>query len=367
VPDVLIFADTVRSPELRHEVPLAAPDPMIYMERDGTRRVYAASLELPRLEEIGGLEVIPNEVLGFDDLIAEGYGFHEVNRELVLRACQHSGTESVVVPRSFPLGAADHLRANGIDVRADGGVFDRRRRQKTEVELEGIRRALRASERAYDRARQVLRDDRGVSSEDLRAEISRTLTDAGMRTPDIVIVSHGKQTAVGHEPGHGRIERGEPIVIDLAPQHPDSGCYSDMTRTLCVGEPPTQLVEYQRLCVEVLERVRPAIRAGVTGAELFGLACDVFEREGFPTQRTKEPGEVLEEGFYHSLGHGVGLEIHELPLLGRTGQELVAGDVVAVEPGLYAKDFGGCRLEDLMLVTEDGCEVLTDYPYDLEP
>jgi Xaa-Pro aminopeptidase len=367
VPDVLIFADTVRSPELRHEVPLATPDPMIYIERDGTRHVYAASLELPLLEEIGGLEVIPNEVLGLDDLIAEGYGFHEIDRELVLRACQHAGTEYVVVPRSFPLEAADHLRSNGIDVRADGEVFDRKRRQKTEAELEGIRRAVHVSERAYDRAREVLRDDRGVSSEDLRAEISRTLTDAGMRTPDIVIVSHGKQTAVGHEPGHGRIERGEPIVIDLYPQDPDSGCYSDMTRTLCVGEPPARLVEYQRLCVEVLERIRPAIRAGVTGAELFGLACDVFEREGFPTQRTKEPGEVLEEGFYHSLGHGVGLEIHELPLLGRTGQELVAGDVVAVEPGLYAKDFGGCCLEDLMLVTEDGCEVLTEYPYDLEP
>jgi Xaa-Pro aminopeptidase len=76
---------------------------------------------------------------------------------------------------------------------------------------------------------------------------------------------------------------------------------------------------------------------------------------------------VLEEGFYHSLGHGVGLEVHELPALGRTGEELVAGDVVAVEPGLYAKDFGGCCLEDLVLVTKDGCELLTEYPYDLAP
>jgi Xaa-Pro aminopeptidase len=367
VGDVLIFGATVRSPELRHEVPLPAPDPMIFLEQDGRRRVYTSSLEVSRLEEMGGLEVIPDEVLGLDELIADGYGWHEIDRELVLRACRHAGTASVVVPRSFPLEAADHLRANGIEVSSDGDAFDRRRRQKSDGELEGIRRALRASERVYDRVREVLREGREVSSEHLRAEIARTLTEAGMTTPDIVIASHGPQTAIAHEAGHGRIDPGEPIVVDLYPQDPESACYSDMTRTFCIGEPPEQLVRYHRLCVEVFERVYPAIRAGVTGAEIFGLACDVFEREGFPTQRTKKPGQVLDEGFYHSLGHGVGLEIHELPLLGRTGEELVPGDVVAVEPGVYAKDFGGCCLEDLVLVTEDGCEVLTDYPYDLTP
>ena len=82
---------------------------------------------------------------------------------------------------------------------------------------------------------------------------------------------------------------------------------------------------------------------------------------------TKEPGAILNEGFYHSLGHGVGLEVHEPPSLGRAGEQLVAGDVVAVEPGLYTLDFGGCMVEDLVLVTGDGCERLTEYPYDLEP
>ena len=75
---------------------------------------------------------------------------------------------------------------------------------------------------------------------------------------------------------------------------------------------------------------------------------------------------MLEEGFFHSLGHGVGLEVHEPPVLGRTGEDLVAGDVLAVEPGLYRKGFGGCRLEDLVLVTEDGYEVLTNFPHDLD-
>jgi Xaa-Pro aminopeptidase len=94
--------------------------------------------------------------------------------------------------------------------------------------------------------------------------------------------------------------------------------------------------------------------------------CELFQEHGFPTQLNKDPGKPLEDGFFHSLGHGVGLEVHELPGLGRTGEELVAGDVLAVEPGLYRKGFGGCRLEDLVLVTDDGAEVLTNFPYDLK-
>ena len=105
----------------------------------------------------------------------------------------------------------------------------------------------------------------------------------------------------------------------------------------------------------------------MTGRSVFDGTCDIFEAAGYKTQRKKEEGKPLEEGFFHSLGHGVGLEVHEEPTLGRAPGELVAGDVIAVEPGLYRNGYGGCRLEDLVLVTEGGGEVLTDYPYDLEP
>jgi Xaa-Pro aminopeptidase len=155
------------------------------------------------------------------------------------------------------------------------------------------------------------------------------------------------------------------VVADLYPQDPVSGCYADMTRTFCFGEPPEELARYHALVREALDRVYEAVRPGVTGRDLHRLACELFQENGFPTQLTKDPSKPLEDGFFHSLGHGVGLEVHELPSLGRLGTELVAGDVLAVEPGLYRKGFGGCRLEDLVLVTEDGCEVLTDFPYDL--
>src|SRR5207248_9239986 len=94
--------------------------------------------------------------------------------------------------------------------------------------------------------------------------------------------------------------------------------------------------------------------SGVPGSELNRICSKVREEHGDPTLRSKAPGEVLEDGFYHSLGHGVGLEVHEDPSLGRGPGELVAGDVIAVEPGLYRHGYGGCRLENLVLVTDDG-------------
>jgi Xaa-Pro aminopeptidase len=101
---------------------------------------------------------------------------------------------------------------------------------------------------------------------------------------------------------------------------------------------------------------------------VFDLTCDIFEAAGEPTQRTKKAGETLVDGFFHALGHGVGLEVHEAPGMGRNSiKPFVAGDVVTVEPGLYRAGYGGVRLEDIVLVTDDGAEVITDYPYDLEP
>jgi Xaa-Pro aminopeptidase len=184
---------------------------------------------------------------------------------------------------------------------------------------------------------------------------------------ELIIVSHGPQTADGHDLGSGQILPGEPIVVDIFPRDRRSGCYADTTRTWCVGEPPAELVQLHRLCEEALRRSLEAMRPGVTGRELHRVACAVFEEAGQPTQLTKDPDVPLLDGFYHSLGHGVGLEVHESPALGRAGEPLVAGDVVAVEPGCYRRGFGGCRIEDLVLVTDDGPETLTDVPYELAP
>jgi Xaa-Pro aminopeptidase len=167
--------------------------------------------------------------------------------------------------------------------------------------------------------------------------------------------------------GSGPIAPGEPVVIDLFPRDRETGCYADMTRTYVVGEISEEMTEYHRLVLEALNLSLEAVKPGAEGREIFQLVCDVFHEAGQPTQLSKQPGEVLADGFFHGLGHGVGLEVHEPPWLSRDPSKLVAGDVITLEPGLYRQGYGGVRLEDLVLVTEDGAENLTDFPYDLTP
>ena len=167
--------------------------------------------------------------------------------------------------------------------------------------------------------------------------------------------------------GSGQIAAGEAIVFDLFPRDRETGVFTDMTRTYVVGEVPDELRTYHGLCCEALELATAAAGPGVNGKVLMQQVCDLFASHGYPTPLTKRPGEVLDSGFFHGLGHGVGLEVHESPRISRSGDDLVPGDVITLEPGLYRAGYGGVRLEDILVVTENGVEVVTDYPYALEP
>jgi len=363
---VVMHASPELDADLFHAIPAAIIDPFTYVEVDGRRVAAIWPGDADRVRDLG-IEVLPIEELGFDELVASGLDENAVHAEIALRACRRVGLAAAAVPPRFPVLVADHLRRAGISLRPDAEAFAGRRRVKTPEQLAGIRRAQAAADAAMAVAVRMIRERR--SSEEVRAAMKAECDARGCDLPDDVIVAHGAQAAVGHEPGHGAPEPGAPVIVDIWPRDRRSRCWADMTRTFVAGggAPPEELVEYWTLAREALEAVRSEVRAGASGRALFERSCAPFEAAGRPTLLTKRPGTTLEEGYNHALGHGVGLEVHERPNLGRLGDELVAGDVIAVEPGCYRPGFGGCRLEDLLVVTAEGCETVTAFPYDLSP
>jgi Xaa-Pro aminopeptidase len=364
---LLLYGSPEHSADLYHAVPAGIVDPFLYVESDGTRAATVSVLDADKVSALG-VEILDPYDLGADELFARGISRHEVAIELARRACERLGVRRAHVPSEFPVGVADHLRGAGIEIVVNPEAFVDKRRVKTAAEIEGIRRAQAAADAAMGVAARLIRELRpGLTSEEVRAEMQAVCDAQGCDLADDVIVAHGPQSAVGHEAGHGPIGEGEVVIVDIWPRDRVSRCWSDMTRTFIAGAmaPPEELTTWWRLTRESLDRSFAEVRAGADCRRIYGISCEPFENAGIPTQRTKEQGTKLDEGYYHGLGHGVGLEIHERPNLSRTPDTLVAGDVITLEPGCYSKALGGVRLEDLVLVLEDGAELLTDFPYDL--
>jgi Xaa-Pro aminopeptidase len=378
VTDVLIIGDTGRSAELRHEIPVDILDPFLYAEVGSRRVVIAWSIEGDRIAAVDPtIDIVHDETFPVDDLIREGVDFYDLAPAKIVRQVESLGLRSARVPAGFPLRFADALREAGIELVVDQRLFDDRRRRKTASELEGIKRASRAAEAGTaaiatllarsepgDAGRVV--DGEPLLCEALRAAAIAAFAAAGCRGDDLVAAA-GPEAADGHAIGSGRVANDDMIVCDLFPRDIESGCFADMTRTFTVGEPDPEIVTWHAHTQEALELSRAMVRPGVDGVALWRAVCDFYEELGYPTGQSTPEGTVLREGFNHGLGHGVGLEVHESPMLGKAGHELVAGDVITLEPGLYRHGFGGVRLEDTVLVTDDGYETITDFPYGLNP
>ncbi|MGH2891136.1 MAG: M24 family metallopeptidase [Solirubrobacteraceae bacterium] len=378
---LLIYADSERSATMRHEVPLPIGDPFLFADVDGRRTIMTSFLERDRIAAaLPDAQLLDIMELGLRDLIQQGMSRLEAELEVAARAVAQLGIAEAVVPADFPLAVADRLRADGVRVVVDDALVSDRRRVKAGAELAGVRAAQAAAHAGMARAAELLAgatvgedgmlhrvDGEPLAAEWVRAQLRQTFYAHGATCPAEMIVAAVNNGGGGHEPGSGPLPAGLPIQVDLFPRDEASGCWADMTRTFVVGEPAgdhaQRIAEQDRLVRDALEQARAAIRPGVTGRELHGATCDLFEAAGWATQRTGG-----EDGFQFALGHGVGLEVHEAPGLGLSGREpFVAGDVVAIEPGLWDAEIGGVRLEDLLLVTEDGCETLTDFPYELTP
>lgn len=376
----VLHGDALSSHELRHEIGEPILDTITFVEHDGKRIVFGGFLEEPILTKREDVvdEFVNVDALGAQDLVRDvSFSDTRIDTELLARAIEHVGSRAVVVPPSFPLLAGDYLRDRGIEVSVDEDAWIKRRRRKAPWELEGMERAQRAADVAMLAAARMLRDAEPTADGRLRFEgeiltaewigqvMVAELVNQGAECEEIIVHSGDAWTG-GHDVGAGPILPQRSCIIDCYPRDRRSGAWSDMTRTFLPGGGSPDLQKLHRHCRDALDIAFEAIKPGRSDA--YSSVADHFESLGFPTQRAHAGSGNPDEGFIHSLGHGVGLQVHEKPWMGRRSDVLAEGDVVAVEPGLYFKGVGGVRLEDTVVVTPAGPEHLTEpYSYDLSP
>jgi Xaa-Pro aminopeptidase len=354
-----------------------APDAVICLRVAGKRYLAVSSLEYGRAAKSATVDkLLSHEELGISGLAREMKSGARAYGAAVANLIDELGASNspVVVPADFGVVYADELRARGITLTPDGKLFDSLRRAKSEEEVSNIEKTQDAVEASCALAADILeesevREDkvlnwRGetLTSELLRAEIDVELLRRGCAANG-TIVAGGPQAADPHERGHGPLKAGESIIVDIFPVDLSTRYHSDMTRTFVKGEPNEGLQEMYDAVLESQKTALSMIRAGVNGRDIHRKVAEVLHEAGYKTNvHDQEKGKPLTEGFFHGTGHGVGLEVHEAPRVSLADEELIPGDVISVEPGVYDPNVGGVRIEDLVVVTKEGCRNLTTFP-----
>ena len=377
---LLFYADGYKFPDVYHVTRFLAPDPIIALEQDGEVVIVASPLEEGRARK----ESRAREVFSFDAFGAQEIGKtaetrEELDGEIIKRFLASRGTRRVAVATYFPLGMAERLRTAGIEIIVDRKLSERRRAKRPD-EVAALEATQRATEDAWMRGVDALRrstarkdgtlelDGEPFTAERLRAIVESRLLELGC-VSEGAIIAPGKQAADPHMIGSGPLRAGEAIVMDIFPQHKTTRYFADMTRTVSKGEPAAEITKMYDITKRAQDAGIKALRPGVTGREVHELVEDIIWEAGYDTlrpgqQRTTNGG--VPRGFIHGTGHGVGLEIHEMPTVGRSGTKpLAPGDVVTVEPGIYLPELGGVRLEDMLVITDTGARNLTRAPRQL--
>jgi Xaa-Pro aminopeptidase len=369
-PARLIVAASDSDADMLYATKFWAPDPFIFLERNGKRTLVLSDLEIDR----GRKQADADEFVMFSELEREVQGKSPKAppyERVLAHFLKKRGVRSATVPASFPLRYAEELATNKIRVRATNGFFWPEREAKSNEEVKMIGQALRITEKGLKRAIEVLKlskpgsgkrlqwHGKALTSEILRAEIDSAILRAG-GVPLGTIVAGGNQACDPHERGFGPLYADSLIILDVFPRDAKTGYFGDMTRTVLRG----RASDAQRKLWETVKAGQALalkrVKAGVDGMTIHKAIQELFASRGFPTEIRK--GRRV--GFFHGTGHGLGLEIHEHPRLQKV--TLKDRQVLTVEPGLYYPGVGGARLEDVVLVTKTGCRILSRFPKRLE-
>ena len=372
--NLLMVSDSERCADMLYAVGMFVPDPFIYLRIRGRCQVVMSDLEIDRARHDAPHCRIHSLTQLQRQLRREGVrkiGAAQIVRHLL----RSQGLRRAVVPRTFPFGLATELRKLEIRLKPTKGSLFPERQIKSAAEVKKVSAALIMAEVGLaegiqalksckiDRKRRLLYHGNPLTSEKLRAIIDTAIVQAG-GVARHTIVAGGRQGCDPHERGHGLLRANEPIILDVFPRSQKTGYFGDITRTVVRGRSTEPIRKIYHTIERSQEIAFEAMRKGVPCADVHGKIAAFFIKEGYKTGRTNG----RQSGFFHSTGHGVGLELHEAPRLGHgSTDQLKPGHVVTVEPGLYYWELGGgVRLEDMALITPNGTRNLTRFEKVLE-
>jgi len=366
----LLYAASETDADILYPTGFFAPDPFLFIQVGKRRILVMSDLEMDRARR----QATVDRVLSWSAMAKplETGTRRAGPADVIAAVLSRLGIRRVQVPRGFSLGLAMELDARGIRLEMGPDPFWPEREIKSPREVRAIEAALRAAEAGLlagiaaleacrIRSGYLLRDGRRFTAEDLRAAVNTRIMAEGC-LPSHTICAPGDQAVDPHEEGRGPIRAHTPIVMDIFPRSESTGYYGDLTRTVVRGRASHRLHELYAVVHEGVRLGHRLVKDGAEGFEIHRRIQALFDRQGYPTGL--KGGRM--QGFFHGTGHGLGLEIHEPPSIGKRPSTLRAGHVVTVEPGLYYLGLGGVRLEDVALVTRQGSRNLTRVPKQLE-
>ncbi len=366
--NLLLISESYNNAAMYYAIGFLFGDEVMYLHHAAGETLVCSNFERDEAARRSKIrDVLSPDDLGYLELARRESDQHRAYAELVLRLLERYGVHEVTVGPVIPLHVVDHLRARGVSVTCDPAALEGERLVKSADEIAAVETAQRATERAMDKAIEVVAGSESrdgvlvhegspLTSERLRAIVDVVLLEEGC-FGEGTIIACGTDGAAPHNRGAGALRPNQPIILDLFPRHRELRYFADMTRTVSKGDPGPEIRRMYDVTLRAQELALGLIRPGANGRVVYEAVCRHYEEAGYAT--SLRDGAFPAKGFIHGLGHGVGLEIHERPSLNRVDSPLEAGHVVTVEPGLYDPRIGGVRIEDLVVVTEDGCRDLT--------
>ncbi|MBS7657313.1 aminopeptidase P family protein [Candidatus Bathyarchaeota archaeon] len=382
---LLLFSESYKNPNMYYLTGFLAPDPFIFFKKINLPAIIIVnSMEFSRAQK----ESIIKDVRSYTDYNYADFikktndpkiGGLKFLATIVKR--EVSKDKIICVPPDFPSIATDVLRNEGLKIQPMFDVVEEARETKEPEEIEEIVKVQRVNEKVLTEIIELIANcdigpnkilinnkngKKPLTVGELKTLIGHKFLDAWCSIEEDIIVACGPSSADPHFHGYSedKIRAGQPIVFDIYPRSIRGRYWTDMTRTIVRGKSNNVVKKMFEVVLEAKGSCFDALHEGALGSEMYNLCCDIIEKAGFHTTRG---GKKIEKGFTHSLGHGVGLEIHENPTIGEfNNKPISAHSVVSIEPGLYDPKVGGVRIEDIVEVTKNGCKNLTNMPVILE-